>query len=230
MSRYQRVDGQYLGDCQCGCGLPLHERLYLRPTGSIAFRSRPRYARHHSLRVNRCDRTGATNYYPVAEARKALILPLGGELDATIQRRRRELRLSTDEMLALLGWKGRSNLHRYKAKPNLMQATLRAVLDKLFANEGGWVEAGPLWMLVRDRQVLWGMTDEEMAACLGTTEVRWIGLATARSILLTLAGPRRPSAWESEWAQRQVWRKEKAQERAQERAQEQVEDSDRQAS
>lgn len=230
MSRYQRVDGEYLEDCRCGCGLPLHERLYLRSTGSVAFRTRPRFAPGHSLRVNRCDRTGATDYYPIAEARKALILPLGADLDATIQRRRRELGLSADEMLGLLGWKGRSNLHRYKFKPNLMPATLNAVLDKLFANEGGWVEAGPLWMLVRDRQALWAMTDEEIADYLGTTEVRWIGKATARNILLTLGGPRRPSAQESEWARRQTWRKEKAQERAQGQAEDQSKGADRQAS
>jgi hypothetical protein len=123
--------------------------LYLRPSGSIACRSRPRFARNHSLRVHHCDRTGATDSYPVAEARKALLLPLGAELDATIHRRRRELGLSTKEMQVLLGWKGRNNLHRYKYKPNVMPRTLYSVLDRLFDNEGGWVEAGPLWSLVR---------------------------------------------------------------------------------
>jgi len=148
MKRYERVDGEYLGDCQCGCGTPLFERLYLRPSGSIACRSRPRFVRNHTLRVHHCDRTGATDSYPVAEARKALLLPLGAELDATIHRRRRELGLSTREMQVLLGWKGRNNLHRYKYKPNVMPRTLHSVLDKLFANEGGWVEAPPLWRLV----------------------------------------------------------------------------------
>ena len=140
MKRYQRVDGEYLGECQCGCGTALYERLYLRPSGSIACRSRPRFACNHSLRVHHCDRTGATDAYPVAEARKALLLPLGAELDATIHRRRRELGLSTKEMQVLLGWKGRNNLHRYKYKPNVMPRTLHAVLDRLFANEGGWVD------------------------------------------------------------------------------------------
>lgn len=214
MKRYRRVDGEYVGECGCGCGTALFERLYLRASGSIACRTRPRFAPNHSLRVNRCDRTGATNAYPVAEARKALILPLGAELDATIHRRRRELGLTTDEMQALLGWKGRNNLHRYRFKPNVMPRTLRTVLDKLFANEGGWVETGPLWVLVRDRQVLWGMTDEEMAAHLGTNEVRWIGKATARRILLSLSGPRRPCAHESEWTRRARARDERARCRA----------------
>ncbi len=214
MKRYRRVDGDYLGECQCGCGTALFERLYLRPSGSIACRSRPRFARNHSLRVHHCDRTGATDAYPVAEARKALFLPLGAELDATIHRRRRELGLSTKEMQVLLGWKGRNNLHRYKYKPNVMPRTLHSVLDRLFANEGGWVEAGPLWSLVRDRQALWGMTDEEMAAYLGTAQVHWIGKATARRILLSLSGPRRPCAHESEWTKRARARDERARCRA----------------
>jgi hypothetical protein len=214
MKRYRRVDGEYLGDCQCGCGTALYERLYLRPSGSIACRSRPRFVRNHSLRVHHCDRTGATDSYPVAEARKALLLPLGAELDATIHRRRRELGLSTREMQVLLGWRGRNNLHRYKYKPNVMPRTLYSVLDRLFDNEGGWVEAGPLWRLVRDRQALWGTTDEEMTARLGTTEVRWIGRATARHILLSLSGPRRPCAHESEWTKRARARDERARCRA----------------
>jgi hypothetical protein len=214
MMRYRRVDGEYLGQCGCGCGTALFERLYLRPSGSIACRSRPRFVRNHSLRVHHCDRTGATDSYPVAEARKAMLLPLGAELDATIHRRRRELGLSTKEMQVLLGWKGRNNLHRYKYKPNVMPRTLHSVLDRLFANEGGWVEAGPLWSLVRDRQALWGMTDEEMASRLGTTEARWIGKDSARRILLSLSGPRRPCAHESEWTRRARARGERARSRA----------------
>jgi len=214
MKRYERVDGEYLGDCECGCGTALFERLYLRPSGTIACRSRPRFVRNHTLRVYHCDRTGATDSYPVAEARKALLLPLGAELDATIHRRRRELGLSTREMQVLLGWKGRNNLHRYKYKPNVMPRTLYSALDKLFADEGGWVEAGPLWTLVRDRQALWGMTDEEMAGHLGTTEARWIGKDSARRILLGLSGPRRPCAHESEWTRRARARDERARCRA----------------
>src|SRR6266481_2045034 len=216
MKRYERVDGEYLGDCDCGCGCgtPLFERLYLRPSGSIACRSRPRFVRNHTLRVYHCDRTGATDSYPVAEARKALFLRLGAELDATIHRRRRELGLSTREMQVLLGWKGRNNLHRYKYKPNVMPRTLYSTLDRLFADEGGWVEAGPLWRLVRDRQAAWGMTDEEMAARLGTTQARWIGKDSARRILLGLSGPRRPCAHESEWTRRARARDERARCRA----------------
>src|SRR5437660_268962 len=63
-------------------------------------------------------------------------------------------------------------------------------------------EARPRCRLVRDRQALWGMTDEETAALLGTTEAPWIGKATARRILLSLPGPRRPCPHESEWAGR----------------------------
>lgn len=55
------------------------------------------------------------------------------------------------------------------------------VFDLLGALPGD--EARPLCRLVRDRQALWGMTDEEMAARLGTTEARWLGKATARRIL-----------------------------------------------
>src|SRR2546425_8001036 len=91
-----------------------------------------------------------------------------------------------------------------------MPRTLHSVLDRLFANEGGWVEAGPLWRLVRDRQAVWGMTDEEMAARLGTTEARWIGKDSARRILLDLSGPRRPCAHESEWTRRARARDERA--------------------
>src|SRR5437588_3481194 len=214
MKCYERVDGEYLGDCQCGCGTALFERLYLRPSGSIACRSRPRFVRNHTLRVHHSDRTGATDSYLVAEARKALLLPLGAELDATIHRRRRELGLSTKEMQVLLGWKGRNNLHRYKYKPNVMPRTLHSVLDKLFADEGGWVEARSLWRLVRDRQALWGMADEEMAVHLGTAEVRWIGKATARRILLSLSAPRRPCAHESEGTRRARARDERARSRA----------------
>src|SRR5712692_7248070 len=47
------------------------------------------------------------------------------------------------------------------------------VFDLLDALPGD--EAGPLCRLVRDRQALWGMTDEEMAARLGTRQARWIG-------------------------------------------------------
>lgn len=199
--KHRRVDGDYLGDCGCGCGFQLFERLYLRPSGTVAFRTRPKFARHHSLRVNHCDRTGAP-HYPVAEARKAMLLPLGAELDATIHRRRRELGLSTAQMHDLLGWKGANNLHRYKFVPRLMPSTLHRVLDRLFADEGGWVEAGPVWSLARQRQALWGMTDEELAAHLGTTEVRWIGKETARRILLALSGPRQPSSRESDETRR----------------------------
>jgi hypothetical protein len=71
------------------------------------------------------------------------------------------------------------------------------VFDLLGALPGD--EPGPLWRLVGDRQALWDTTDEEMAARLGTTEARWIGTATARRILLSLSGPRRPCAHESEW-------------------------------
>ena len=161
MKCYERVDGEYLGDCQCGCGTALFERLYLRPSGTIACRSRPRFVRNHTLRVYHCDRTGATDSYPVAEARKALLLPLGAELDATIHRRRRELGLSTREMQVLLGWKGRNNLHRYKYKPNVMPRTLYSALDKLFADEGGWVEAGPLWSLVAPYCPAWSLLTRE---------------------------------------------------------------------
>src|SRR5260370_7273801 len=111
MKRYERVDGESLGDCECGCGTALFERLYLRPSGSIACRSRPRFVRNHTLRVYHCDRTGATDSYPVAEARKALLLPLGAELDATIHRRPRHPRLSTRQIPLLLPAHGPTNLH-----------------------------------------------------------------------------------------------------------------------
>jgi len=75
-------------------------------------------------------------------------------------------------------------------------------------------EARPLCRLVGDRQALWGMTDEEMAGRLGTTETRWIGKATARRILLSLSAPRRPCAHESEWAGRARARDERARGRA----------------
>lgn len=213
MKRYERVNGEYLGECRCGCGEALYERLYLRPSGSVSIRSRPRYARNHSLRVNHSDRTGAPNY-PVAEARKAMRLPVGHELDALIHRRRRELGLSTAEMHVLLGWKGRNNLHRYKSKPNVMPSTLHKILDRLYADEGGWVEAGRLWTLVRERQAYWGMTDAEMTAGLGAVEAPWMGKETARRVLLALTGPRKPSEFESSWTRRVRERDERAQYRA----------------
>ena len=86
------------------------------------------------------------------------------------------------------------------------------VFDRLGALPGD--EARPLCRLVGDRQALWGMTDEETAARLGTTEARWIGKATARRILLSLPGPRRPCAHESEWAGRARARDERARGRA----------------
>jgi transcriptional regulator with XRE-family HTH domain len=146
--------------------------------------------------------------------RKALILPLGGELHETIQRRRSELGLSQNEMLALLGWKGPNNLSRYRFKPNIMRATLQRTLDSLYADDGGWVEADKLWALVRERQALWGMTDDEMSAILGTTEARWIGKATARRILLTLTSPRRPCEFEQIRTQRESARHQRVEYRA----------------
>jgi hypothetical protein len=74
--------------------------------------------------------------------------------------------------------------------------------------------AGPLCRLVRDRQALWGMTDEEMAARLGTTEARWMGKATAGRILLSLSGPHRPCAHESQWSKVARARDERARGRA----------------
>jgi hypothetical protein len=209
----QRVNGEYLGTCRCGCGTDLYERIWLRPTGSVSSSIRPRYARNHSLRVNHQDRHGLDNY-PVYEARKALILPVGLELDALILRRRQELGLTSVEMHALLGWKGRNNLHRYRFKPNIMRSTLLKTLDRLYADEGGWVEAGKLWVLVRERQAYWGMTDVEMAAVLGATEAPWIGKATARRILLALTGPRRPCEFESAYTRRAKDRDERAECRA----------------
>jgi hypothetical protein len=85
------------------------------------------------------------------------------------------------------------------------------VFDLLGALPGD--EAGPLRRLVRDRQALWGMTDEEMAARLGTTEARRIGKATAWRILLSLFGPRRPCAHESEWTRWARARDERARDR-----------------
>jgi hypothetical protein len=187
---YIRINGERVGTCACGCGTELFERLYLRPASrKVAFRTRPRFVRNHSLRVNHCDRTGATNAYPVAAARRAMALPLGPDLDATIVRRRRELGLSPAEMQQLLGWKGVNNLRRYKYKLNVMPRTLHAVLDRLFSDEGGWVEAEPIWRLARQRQALWGMTDREMALHLGCEPARWLGKATARRVLLALATP-----------------------------------------
>ena len=209
----QRVNGEYLGTCRCGCGTDLYERIWLYPSGGVCTRLHPRYARNHSLRVNHQDRHGLNNY-PVYEARKALILPVGLELDATIHRRQQELGLSSMEMQALLGWKGHNTLHRYKYKPNIMRATLRGILDRLYADEGGWVEASKLWALVRERQAYWGMTDAEMAAVLGTTEAPWIGKATARRILLTLTGPRRPCEFEQARTQRERVREDRAHYRA----------------
>jgi hypothetical protein len=58
------------------------------------------------------------------------------------------------------------------------------------------------------------MTDEEMAARLGTSQARWIGKATARRILLSLSGSRRPCAHESEWTRRARARDERARCRA----------------
>jgi hypothetical protein len=208
----QRVNGEYLGTCGCGCGEPVYEHIWLYPSGGVNRRSRPRYIENHSLRVNHMDRTGADNFL-VGEARRAMALPLGLELDALIHRRRRELGLSTAEMHALLGWKGRSNLHRYKFKPNIMPRTLHKTLDSLYADEGGWVEAAKLWTLVRERQASWGMTDDEMTTVLGTTEARWIGKATARRILLTLTAPRRPCEFEQIRTQREAARHQRANER-----------------
>ncbi len=102
---YARVDGEYLGECACGCGSVLFERLYLRAPDEVAFRTRPRFAPNHSLRVHHCDRTGAPTF-PVAQARAAMLLPVGGEVHATIPRRRRELGLSVAEMKDLLGYVG----------------------------------------------------------------------------------------------------------------------------
>jgi hypothetical protein len=86
------------------------------------------------------------------------------------------------------------------------------VFDLLGALPGD--EARPPCRPVGDRQALWGMTDEEMAARLGTAEARWIGEATARRILLSLPGPRRPCAHESEWTGRARARDERARGRA----------------
>jgi hypothetical protein len=209
----QRVNGEYLGTCQCGCGTDLYERIWLYPTGGIATRLRPRYARNHSLRVNHKDRTGIPNSH-VHEARRALILPLGLELDALIHRRQQELGRSSAEMHALLGWKGHSNLHRYKFKPNIMRSTLHKTLDRLYADEGGWVQSERLWTLVRERQASWGMTEAEMMTVLGTTEAPWIGKATARRILLALTSPRRPCEFESAYTRRAKDRSERAEYRA----------------
>jgi hypothetical protein len=215
---YTRVDGEYLGECACGCGTPLFERLYLRDPGAVAFRTRPRFAPNHSLRVHHCVRPGAPTY-PVAQARAAMLLAVGDEVHATIVRRRRELGLNIAEMKDLLGWARSSDLHRYRSKATrLMPSTLHRILDRLFADEGGWVEAAPLWRLARQRRALWGMTDNEMAAHLGTDEVRWIGRETARRILLTLSGPRRPSATESDETRRERARVDRARFRAQEAA------------
>jgi hypothetical protein len=203
VKRYHRVNGEYLGTCACGCGEAVYERLYLYPTGGIGMRDRPRFIEHHSLRVNHKDRTGIPSRARY-EARRALILPLGLELDALIHRRRQELGLSSVEMHALLGWKGRNNLHRYKFKPNVMRSTLNRTLDSLYADEGGWVEADKLWALVRERQAYWGMTDTEMSAVLQTTEALWIGKATARRILLALTGSRRPCEFEQIRTQRET--------------------------
>ena len=217
---YARVDGDYLGECACGCGTVLFERLYLRAPGEVAFRTRPRFAPNHSLRIHHCDRTGAPTY-PVAQARAAMLLPVGGEVHATILRRRRELGLSVAGMKDLLGWARSSDLHRYRSKStHLMPSTLHRILDRLFAGEGGWVEAAPLWRLARRRRALWGMTDAEMVAHLGTDEVRWIGKESARRILLILNGPRRPSATESHETRRERARVERARFRAQEAARE----------
>lgn len=213
MKRYQRVNGEYLGTCACGCGEAVYERLYLYPTGGIGMRDRPRFIEYHSLRVNHKDRTGIPSGARY-EARRALILPLGLELDALIHRRRQELGLSSVEMHALLGWKGRNNLHRYKFKPNIMRSTLHRTLDSLYADEGGWVEADKLWTLVRERQAYWGMTETEMRAVLGATEARWIGKATARRILFTLTSPRRPCEFEQIRTQRETARHQRAEYRA----------------
>lgn len=217
---YARVHGEYLGECACGCGTPLFERLYLRAPGEVAFRTRPRFAPNHSLRVHHCDRTGAPTY-PVAQARAAMLLAVGDEVHATILRRRRELGLSVAEMKDRLGWARSSDLHRYRSKKTrLMPSTLHRILDRLFADEGGWVEAAPLWRLARQRRALWGMTDIEMADYLGTDEVRWVGKETARRVLLTLNGPRRPSATESDETRRERARVDRARFRAQEAARE----------
>lgn len=216
MSRgYTRVEGEYLGECACGCHTPLFERLYLRAPGEVAFRTRPRFVPNHSLRIHHCDRTGAATY-PVAQARTAMLLPVGDEVHATILRRRRELGLSVEEMKDLLGWARSSDLHRYRSKSSrLMPSTLHRILDRLFADEGGWVEAGALWRLAKQRQALWGMTDTEMAIHLGTGEVRWIGRRTARRILFVLNGARRPSATESDETRRERARVDRARYRAQ---------------
>lgn len=209
----QRVNGEYLGECRCGCGESVYEHVWLYPSGGVNRRSRPRYIENHSLRVNHMDRTGADNFL-VGEARRAMALPLGLELDALIHRRRWELGLSTAGMHALLGWKGRNNLHRYHYKPNIMPRTLHKTLDRLYADEGGWVQSERLWTLVRERQVHWGMTDDEMLAVLGTTEARWIGKAMARRILLTLTSPRRPCEFEQARTQRERVREDRAHYRA----------------
>lgn len=63
-------------------------------------------------------------------------------------------------------------------------------------------------------QAYWGMTDQEMAAVLGTTEAPWIGKATARRILLALTGPRRPCEFESAHTRRAKARADRAEYRA----------------
>lgn len=196
MKRYYRTDGDYLGLCECGCQTPVHERIWRTANGGIGCRSRPRFAPGHSLRVNRADHIGTADITPAMAARRALILPLGLELHEAIQNRRRELGLTTGDMQALLGWKGRNNLHRYRYKPNVMRSTLERVLDRLYADEGGWVEAEPLWTLVRNRQATWGASDAEMAAVVGAKESRWVGKDTARRVLLSLSSPRRACEYE----------------------------------
>lgn len=214
MKRYTRTNGEYLGTCECGCGEALYEHIWRTQSGGIGCRSKPRFSPGHSLRIHRADRTGVADITPAMRGRKALILPLGNELHETIQRRRSELGLSQNEMLALLGWKGPNNLSRYRFKPNIMRSTLHRTLDRLYADEGGWVEGGKLWALVRERQAYWGMTDDEMGAVLRTTEARWIGKATARRILLTLTGSRRPCEFEQIRTQRETARHQRAEYRA----------------
>lgn len=182
MTACRRIDGEPLGLCACGCGSELVERIYVRPSGSIARRSRPRFVQHHSLRVHHFDRA-AVVAGPEAVVRKTAALPVGAELDATIRRRRRELGLSVDQMLALIGWAGpRGNLYRYRYRSNVADTTLRSVLDRLFADEGGWVESAPVLSLARDRLV-----GDELHQLLDTEPGRWMGRATARRLLEDLS-------------------------------------------
>lgn len=203
MATSYRTDGAYLGTCRCGCGQEIYETVWRwRETGWIKSRKSNRYVRGHNLhgidnfRTPKGTNRGNIQY--AMKARAALTVPLGAELHEVIQRRRRELGLSVSGMMALLGWKGDNNLHRYACRTNVMLPTIHRVLDALYAEEGGWVEAAPLWVLARRRQSLWGLTAAEMAEFLGTAETHWIGKQTARRILLALNQPRQPCAAERE--------------------------------